>query len=422
MKSDTPFRRFNYEIKPTKVQQILINQIMDDCRRVRNLMINNLQQRFGEVPEYKYKDLLKGEVISKELPTLKEAHPYLKRSSSKAIQMNVLDLGKAYKNYFDRNYTKNGSLKVEKKDIKKGLPKFKSYKSQQSFGLTKESFKLKGKDLYILPRTFKSPIKVFWSRDLPEYPSSVTIIKTVTNRYYVSFVVNYEEVLESGEGIVGIDVGSKTYATTSNPEDKPIENPQWLERKLVKLRHLQQKLARAVKGSNNWKKIKLKIAKVHEKIKNQRSDYQFKNVKGLIKKYKTIVVETLDIKTMIVKAKKAGNKVLARKIADASWGSFFNILKDKMNKAPNGQLVWADKRFPSTQLCSKCNKYSEVKLELKDRVFSCKCGNKLDRDFNAALNLKKMAEIYFKHQPIFKYTKVVQAPIYKELLMFPEYS
>lgn len=416
-------KRFRFEIKPTKDQIFIIDQIFDDCRKVRNLMINNLQKRFGEIPDFKYKPLLKGRELSKELPKLKEAIPYLSRTSSKAIQMNVLDLGKAYDNYFDKAFTKSGVSRITKeKDKKKFLPNFKSYKQEQSFGLTRESFRLVGKEFYILTSKIKSPIKVFWSRDLPSDPSSITIIKTVTKRYFVSFVCKYEAIRESGEGIIGIDVGLRTYGVTSDPNDKPIQNPKYLEKSLKRLKNLQKKLARAIKGSKNWEKLRMKIAKLHEKIKNQRKDFQHKVTSKIVKTYKTVVVEKLNIVGLFRKAKSEKQKAHARNIADASWGQFRTFLEYKILESLNGQIIIADPHFPSTQLCSECNQYPKVKLELKDREHSCKCGKTMDRDYNAALNLKQMVEALFRYRPELADYRLIMAPKYEDFLFYPEYQ
>ena len=414
-------RRFNFEIKPTFEQKEYLDQTFDDCRFAWNQTLNLLQKRFGKRPNITYKKLLAPQQIAKEAVPLKKTYEFLTRSSSKAIQMKLLDLGKAYQSYF----RKSSLLKKETK--LKYTPKFKSYKDEQSFGLTRESFKILENEDYTKCEFYiakcKTPIKVFWSRELPSPPSSLSISKTVTGRYFVSFVCEFEKVRESGEEFVGIDVGIKTYAAVSNKDSVPIENPNFLSRKLKHLANIQAKYAKTVKGSKRREKLRFRIAKIHEKISNQRKDFQHKLTDKLVKANRVIVVETLKVKKMLKKDKKTNSK-LSRSISDVVWGMFFQKLAYKVSETENGKMIHADSSFPSTQLCSSCNTRPEKDLTLADRVHKCECGKVMDRDLNAALNLKKIGQLTFKYFPKLDdpSIKIILASDFGHYKTFPEYQ
>ena len=396
---------FKYEIAPTKEQIEYLNQVFGSTRFVYN---NVLALKIKEYNDFKENPLLEKPNASSTglaylAKSLRNEHDFLKEVSSVAIQQKLMDLGRAYEGFF----------KNVKRGAKPGFPKFKcKAKNRDSFRMTSVGFSLKGKDLYLAK--CKTPFKVLWSRDLPNYPSSVTVSKIPTGRYFVSFVCDYEPNRESGKGTLGIDLGLKTYGYTSNNEE--IANPKFLNKSLKKLAKVQKRLSKKQKGSVNRKKARIRVAKIHEKISNQRKDFQHKLTTKLVNENQVLVLESLNVKGMM------RNRRLSKAIADASWSTFKGYLSYKVAESTKGQLVYADPFFPSTQLCSDCNSYPKTKLKLKDRKYDCKCGNSKDRDLNAALNLKTMAEVLFKYRPELKEYKSLVAPRYETFKLYPEYS
>ena len=395
---------FRYEIVPTMEQKEYLNRVLGCTRFVYN---NGLALKIKEYESFKESPLNpKPNVSSTGLAylatPLREEFEFLKETPYAAIQQKLIDLGKGFDGFF-RNI---------KLGNKPGFPKFKSKrKNRDSFRLTQANFNIKDNSLYIAK--LKTPIKVFWSRTLFSKPSSVTISKTPTGKYYASFVCEYESNRQSGKGVVGIDVGLKTYAVTSKGEE--IENPKFLKKSLKKLARAQRKHSKKQKDSSNRKKARIKVAKLHERVANQRKDFQHKVTTKLVNENQVLVLESLNLKGMIK------NRKLSRSIADASWGRFKELLKYKISESNNGQLIFADPFFPSTQLCSHCNQYPKVKLELKDREHSCKCGNRMDRDLNAAMSLETMGRVFLKNRSEYKGVKIVIAPKYEDFLFYSEY-
>ena len=181
---------------------------------------------------------------------------------------------------------------------------------------------------------------------------------------------------------VGIDLGIKDYAILS--DGTKFSNPKHLENTKKRLAHFQKVLARKEKGSKNYEKMRIKVAKCHRKIANKRNDYLHNLSSYLVNNYKTICLEDLNVKGM------QKNQHLARAIQDASWGEFTRQLQYKSDW--NGDNIIYIGRFePSSKTCSVCG-YKKDDLKLSDRSWVCpKCGTKHDRDINAAINIKEMA-------------------------------
>ena len=396
---------FKYEIAPTKEQIKYLNNVFGSTRFAYNHTLASTIEKYNESKENP--TLEKPNVSPTGLAylakTLREEHEFLEEISSVAIQQKLIDLGRAYKGFFNN----------VKKGANPGFPKFKSKGlNRDSFRMTSAGFSLKGKDFYLAK--CKTPFKVFWSRDLPSTPSSVTVSKTPTGRFFVSFVCDYESDRKAGKGTLGVDVGLKSFAYTS--DNKVIENPKFLNKSLKKLAKVQRRLSRKKKGSANRKKARIKVAKIHEKISNQRKDFLHQVTSKLVNENQVLVLESLNVKGMM------RNHKLAKSISDASWSTFKQQMLYKIQETDKGRMVLADPRFPSTQLCSECNSTPEKKLTLKDRMRVCSCGSIKDRDYNAALNLKNMAEVLFKYRPELKECKILIAPRYEEFKLFPEYS
>ncbi|MEM8828162.1 MAG: RNA-guided endonuclease TnpB family protein [Cyanobacteria bacterium P01_G01_bin.19] len=226
-------------------------------------------------------------------------------------------------------------------------------------------------------------VKVVFSRPLiiPSKPSSVTIIKDTTERYFASFVVEVpQEIATQTNNSCGIDLGLTHFAILSTGEK--IENPRWHKKMLRKIKKANRAFAKAKKDSQRRKKRKLRLAKLHAKVKDQRTDFLHKLTTRLVAENQSLAIEDLNVAGLVK------NKKLSRAISDAGWAKFKTMLAAKCDKYGRN-LTIVDRWYPSSQICSCCGK-SGGKKELNVRKWTCLyCNTTHDRDFNAAENLKR---------------------------------
>jgi putative transposase len=280
-----------------------------------------------------------------------------------------------------------------------GFPKFKSKKrSRQSFRTQyfkrksgTESIEIKG-DKIKLPKL--RWVKFKKSREVRGQIQNVTIRKSKAGKYYISVCVktdqktiskefneqNTKKIKETKKAI-GIDLGLKDFLITSDGE--VIANPRIIKKYEKKIARLSRQLAKKEKGSKNFKKTKLKLAKAHEKIANVRKDFLHKLSTELICENQTIIVETLKIKNMLK------NSRLAKSISDVSWSKFIEFLTYKANWYGR-EIIKIDTFFPSSQLCSECGYQNKGVKDLSVRKWECPiCKSVHDRDINASKNILK---------------------------------
>jgi putative transposase len=249
-------------------------------------------------------------------------------------------------------------------------PKFKKRNAKQSVRYVKSGFTFSNGILKIAKN--KDPLDIRWSRKFSGEPTSVTISKDSSERYFVSFAIEDPVyTLPTLESAIGVDVGIKDVCVTSDGFKSG--SHQYTRKR-------QRQLSKKVKGSKNRAKAKLKVAKVHAKISDSRNDFNNKMTTKLISENQAIAVESLNVKGM------QNNNKLAKSIADSSWGDFFRKLKYKAEWYGR-ELLEIDRFFPSSKRCSCCGHINNG-LKLSDRIWECSsCKKTLDRDINAAKNI-----------------------------------
>ena len=309
----------------------------------------------------------------------KEDYSFLKEVDSLALSNAQLNRNIAFKDFIKQKYKNN-----------KDKPNFKSKRYDQSYTTNNQgSVKISSNNRYIsVPKCQRIRIKMH--RLFEGTIKSITVSRTTDNKYYMSLLVESEiEPLEKTNKMIGLDLGIKDLIVDSN--GKKYKNHKYLTKSQEKLAKEQRKLSHMVKGSNNRNKQRIKIARLHKKIQNQRNDYLHKLSKRIIDENQVIALEDLKVKDM------EQNNKLARNITDASWSRLVSMLIYKANwygrtviKVPNN--------YPSSQLCSICGYKNSITKSLNIRKWTCpECGTVHDRDINAAKNiLSKGIEILTK--------------------------
>ncbi len=348
-----------YRLHPTNSQKELIAKHIGGSRFVYNLALETKNTAYlGHKHNFSPFDLIK------QLPELKKECEWLKEVNSQSLQQSIQNMDIAFKKFF------KGA----------GFPKFKSkHRSKQSFSIPQNVIVENG--LLIIPK-FKEGIKMSLHRPTKGTIKSATISVTPTGKYFVSILCDTKEDLPTKAPIkesttIGIDLGIKDFAITS--EGEVFENPKLLRKAQSKLKYVQRKYSK-YKG----KRTKKKLAKLHENVVNKRKDFLHKVSTQLIRENQTIAIETLAVKNMVK------NHNLAQAISDASWSTFVSMLEYKSDWY--GKNILRIGRFsPSSKTCSNCGAINK-ELQLKDREWTCSnCSSVLDRDVNAAINIKSFA-------------------------------
>jgi len=361
-------RAYKYRIYPNKEQQELLEKHFGCVRFVYNW---GLSEKIEAYQKDK-KRLSCFDLINKitELKKKKEFE-WLNEVNSQSLQMSLRNLDNAFTRFFRK---------------KKGFPNFKSKKRNiNSFQIPQY---LKLTDKLTLPKI--PDIKIKQHRKLEGKIKTAAVSKTPTGKYYISILVEQNKKLPKKSKIknkttIGIDLGIKTFATFS--DGKKIENPKYLKNGSQKLKKQQRRLSRKIKGSNSRKKQIHKVALIHEKIKNQRSDFLHKISYQLTNEsqIKSIAIENLNVKGMIK------NHCLAQAISDVSWGEFKKQLEYKTEWYGRNLLVIG--RFEASSKTCSCG-FVNQNLTLANRKWTCeKCKTIHDRDILAANNIKKFALI-----------------------------
>jgi putative transposase len=290
----------------------------------------------------------------------------------------------AYRNFFN-------SATGKRKGPKIGAPRFRSRKdNRQSIRLTRRNFVLRGNEMLYLAKI--GEIAVRWSRTLPSDPSSVTVVKDASGRYFASFVVQTDpaadlERFPSGDAYAetGIDLGLTHFAVRDNGEK--IDAPKFLRKAERRLKRLQQSLARKQKGSNNRKKAVAKVAKAHAHVADLRRDFHHKLSTNIIRENQAVYVEDLAVNGLA----RSGMNGMAKSVHDAGWSAFVNMLEYKAARYGR-TFAKIDRWAPTSQACSACG-VKDGKKPLNVREWDCgACGAHHDRDVNAAKNILSLGQ------------------------------
>ncbi|MFM9695422.1 RNA-guided endonuclease InsQ/TnpB family protein [Streptomyces europaeiscabiei] len=283
---------------------------------------------------------------------------------------SLRDLDTAYKNFFD-------SVKGKRQGRKAGPPRYKSKKdTRQSIRLNTNAFSLPDDGTVYGAKA--GNLKVEWPRRLPAAPTSLTVTKDSSGRYFLSFVVDTEpDTLPRVEAESGLDLGLSAFAVLS--DGTKIDSPRLLRRAEKKLKRLQQELSRRAKGSKNRAKARLKVARRHAKAADQHRDFHHTASTQIIRDNQAVYAEDLAVSGL-------GRTRLAKSVHDAGWSTFVGMLEYKA--ALHGRtFAKVDRAFPSSQVCSVCG-FRDGPKPLHVREWTCsECGMVHDRDHNAARNV-----------------------------------
>lgn len=354
-------------------QTNLINSLLGSYRFVFNQCLTYKKLRYeADKSNTSFSDL--GHYFHQ---NLRDEHDWLKEHNTKVLKQSIINLEQSYKNFFKQG---------------KGFPKFKSKHYEQKVRFPQEAVASKTFDEETsrlnLTKTIKG-LKFECSDRDKQYLyknklciKSVTITKTKTNNYFAAILIDGDllRTVSKSDKSVGIDLGIKTLLTFSDGET--IDNPRWVKTNEKQLKKLQKQLSKKVKGSNNRNKVRLKLAKLHERIKNQKQDFLHNITTKIINENQVIVLEDLNVSGMLK------NHKLAKSIQELGLYEMRRQLEYK-SKWYGRELVFVSRWFPSSKTCCECG-WKNDKLTLKDREFVCEeCGNIIDRDMNAAINIEK---------------------------------
>ena len=316
------------------------------------------------------------------IPEMKkqEETKWLKNVDSTCLQASVKNLSEALSNFVKSKQGKRKGPKV-------GFPQYKKRSNRQSakFTSNNDSCKVDFNEQKIKIPKLKTWISFANEISEDRIPNgslqSITVTKNPAGHYFASLLYKVEKkpinYIPDVNNCIGIDFGLKTFITTSNGDK--IESPKAYKKSQKRLARLSRAHSRKKTNSKNREKTRLHLAKQHEKVANQRKDFNHKLSKELVNKHDFIFIEDLNIKGM--------SKLYGKQVNDIAWAQFVSFMNYKATISSGKFVIKIDRYYPSTQLCSHCG-YQNKELTLDDRKWTCPhCNTFHDRDINAAINI-----------------------------------
>ncbi len=366
---DNMYKAYKFRLYPDKKQRLLISKTFGCTRFIYNYFLDKCKKN-GYIKAYD---------MCSELKKLQKVYHWLSEVDSCSLRCAIFNLEDAYKNFFAK---------------RSNYPTFKNKYAHQSYRTSCIRSSYKGKEysnieLDLKDKKIKLPklgkVDMRGYRNLEVMNGKIinaTVMKETNGKYYVSVIVDEIDVIKSKvevKNIVGIDLGVKDLMITSNGEI--YDNKKVLSKYEKRLKRLQRKLARQEKKSNNYQKTKLKIGRLHSKIKNSRRHYMNEIANKIVEENDIIVTEKLDVKAM------SHHSHYAKNILDASFGRICEVLKWK-SKIHGKYYYQVDTYYASSKICSRCGEKTSVTNELNIREWECeKCGMIHNRDINASINI-----------------------------------
>ena len=352
-------KAYKFRLYPNRTQEVLLNKTFGCVRYAWNQNVaqfNTYDKETNPKPEFKTSTELRNEI------------EWMKEVSASAIQQKEIDFKEFKKQLFNT-----------KRKTKLGFPKFKKKSNRQSYRLPNQKFKIIN-DRIQLEKIGK--IKFVKDREFPEFFKfmSVTISKNPSGEFYISVLVEQEiNHKPKTNKECGIDVGIKSFSVQSDGIE--VDNPKYFSKNQAKLKRLQQHFSRKKKGSKRRDRCRIKIAKLHQKITNQRDWFLHNYSTYLIENYDRVFIEDLDVKGLLEK------RQLSKEISDVSWSKFFQMLQYKADWYGK-EVHKVDRYYASSKTCG-CGVKNE-NLKLSDRVWTCNsCGTENSRDHLASQNILK---------------------------------
>lgn len=353
-------KAYKFRIYPNAEQRVLFAKTFGCVRFIYNKMLSDKIEHYEKTKE----------TLNNTPAQYKEEFPWLKEVDSLALANAQINLQKAYKNFFT--------------NPKWGYPKFKSKKTHR-YSYTTNRVR---RNITLTDGELKLPkigfVKVKQHRKVPNNYTlkSVTVSQTPSGKYYASILFEYENQVQEKElhDFLGLDFSMHELYRDSNGNEPAY--PRYYRQAEKKLKREQQRMSLMQKGSKNREKQRIKVAKLHEKVANQRKDFLHKQSRQITNVYDCVCIEDLDMKAM--------SQVLnfGKSVSDNGWGMFVTYLKYKLEEQGK-KLVKVDKFFASSQTCSCCGYVNKATKNLTVRAWDCpQCGVHHDRDVNAAINIR----------------------------------